>query len=85
MSPNSAEHLKVLEQVCSRPRLCFVSHGTHTWENKHLLNVVKHFCETQTFDKISINTTVYHLYETDVHERISRFEDGVDINFQTFD
>lgn len=30
MSPNSAEHLKVLEQVCSNPPRCSVSHGAYT-------------------------------------------------------
>ena len=31
------------------------------------------------FDKISINTSVYHLYEQDVFEMVSRFEDDVRI------
>lgn len=35
MSPNLAEHLKVLEQVRSSLPLCAISHRTQTWEKKN--------------------------------------------------
>lgn len=37
VSPDSVEHLKVFEKVCSPFCLGFVSHRPDTWESKHVL------------------------------------------------
>lgn len=39
VGPDAAEHLKVLEQICSHLHIHSVPRGTHSWKNKHNSNV----------------------------------------------